>query len=166
MDYGCGSGKFSRILAGREAEVIGVDPTRRMIELAQAQESKDIEYRLIQDNNIGFAGSVDVAVMTFVFCTRWRDEEVKQILNRIYSSLNIGGQFVMLDPHPNTRPNNTPEKPNPVYLERMTKPVFDFYRSVEEYEALISGAGYKISNILETKDQDKKLQYLVVEGRK
>jgi len=35
LDYGCGTGKFSRFLRDRGAKVIGVDVAERMIDLAK-----------------------------------------------------------------------------------------------------------------------------------
>lgn len=74
LDYGCGAGKFSRILANKGTEVIAIDPTEKMLELAMAQDCHNITYKQIVGNDFSFVESVDEAVAAYVLCGRSSDK--------------------------------------------------------------------------------------------
>src|SRR3989344_738686 len=64
LDYGSGSGKFSRVLAEKGAEVVAVDPTENMLVLARTQNCQRINYQRIVDNDISFVDAINDAVAT------------------------------------------------------------------------------------------------------
>lgn len=69
LDAGCDSGIYSRILAGRGAEVIGVDISKTMIEIAkeEKQAHENIEYVVgdISDTNLPNE-SIDLIICNYV----------------------------------------------------------------------------------------------------
>ncbi len=166
LDYGCGSGKFSRELSGRGAVVIAVDPNERMLALARSQDCPRIEYGRIIDNNISFITSIDDAIATYVICTRKDDEEVLEIMRQVSKKLPDNGSFIVLDPHPSKREGKSAGEPLEIYLEGMRSPVFDYWRPVKKYASLFQTAGFIVENILEPKDKQGKAQMLIIKGRK
>lgn len=166
LDYGCGSGKFSRELARRGAQVIAVDPNERMLALARSQNCHGIDYQRIVDNDISFLTSIDNAVATYVLCTRKDDEEAAKILQQIQGKLPSGGSLVVLDPHPSKREGKGAGVPLEIYLEGMKSPVFDYWRPIEKYVSLFQDVGLSVEEILEPKDEQEKPQMLIIKGRK
>ncbi len=70
LDLGCGTGRFSQALASHfAAEVIGVDPSAKMIELAQAKpHNARIQYAMGRGEEIPLRSrSVDLVFMSMVF---------------------------------------------------------------------------------------------------
>ncbi len=166
LDYGCGSGKFSRALANRGTEVIAVDPTEKMLELARTQNCQGIEYRKIVNNDISFIDSMDDAVATYVLCGRKEDKEVLQILKQIYEKLLRNGSLIVLDPHPTSRLGVTEGEPVRVCLEGMQNLVFDYWRPVKKYLSLLRDGGFSIDTLLEPQDKRGEPQMLIIRGRK
>ena len=93
LDYGCGSGKFSRVLAEKGAAVVAVDPTENMLVLARTQNCQRINYQRIVDNDISFVDAINDAVATYVLCGRANDQEVRNIIKNVYGKLHVGGSF-------------------------------------------------------------------------
>jgi ubiquinone/menaquinone biosynthesis C-methylase UbiE len=70
LDLGCGTGRFSQALASRfAADVIGVDPSAKMLEQAQAKHhSSRVRYALGRGEEIPLPDrSVDLVFMSMVF---------------------------------------------------------------------------------------------------
>lgn len=166
LDYGCGSGKFSRVLAEKGAEVIAVDPTENMLALARAQNCQRINYQWIVDNDISFINAIDNAVATYVLCGRADDQEVRNIIKNIYGKLPVSGSFVVLDPHPMNRSGADSSGLAKICLEGMQNPVFDYWRPVEKYVSLLQEGGFTLDTVLEPKDEQGNPQMLILRGRK
>ncbi len=166
LDYGCGSGKFSRILAEKGAEVTAVDPTESMLNLARAQNCSGISYQQIMDNDISFIDAIADAVATYVFCGRADDQEVRTIIQNIYGKLPVSGSFVVLDPHPINRSGADRSGLVKICLEEMQNPVFDYWRPVEKYVSLLQEGGFTLDTVLEPKDELGNPQMLILRGRK
>ncbi len=166
LDYGCGSGKFSRVLAEKGAEVIAVDPTENMLALARAQNCQRINYQLIINNDISFVGTINDAVATYVLCSRADDQEVRAIIKNIYGKLPFGGSFIVLEPHPMNRLGADCRGLVRICLERMQNPVFDYWRPVEKYVSLLQEGGFTLDTVLEPKDEQGNPQMLILRGRK
>ena len=67
LDLGCGTGRFSEALAARfNAEVIGLDPSQKMLELARnKQHDARVQYQLGRAENIPLkSASVDLVFMS------------------------------------------------------------------------------------------------------
>ena len=164
LDYGCGSGKFSRVLAERGAQVLGIDTNETMVDLARRQDCKNIYYGLPED--ISSLGYFDGAVLNYVICGMRDDIEVKEVLRGIYTQLKLNGLLIVLDPHPATRTIRTDGEPNEVVLEGMTKPVLDYWRPVDKYISIVSRVGFTIDNVLEPKNEEGIPQMLIIKGKK
>ncbi len=70
LDLGCGTGRFSQALARHfAAEVVGIDPSARMLEQARAKpHSSRIRYAIGRGEEIPLpTGSVDLVFMSMVF---------------------------------------------------------------------------------------------------
>jgi len=70
LDLGCGTGRFSEALASRfDANVVGVDPSAKMLEQAQAKHhSSRVRYAMGRGEEIPLPGrSVDLVFMSMVF---------------------------------------------------------------------------------------------------
>jgi SAM-dependent methyltransferase len=62
LDVGCGEGRFSRILRSLGVRVVGIDPTRALLERAR-QRDPDGEYMMAQAESLPFtAGTFDLVV--------------------------------------------------------------------------------------------------------
>lgn len=165
LDYGCGSGKFSRVLSAQGAQVIAVDPNEKMLALARTQQSERIRYFAVTDNDISFLDHVDAAVITYVLCTRREDKEIKMILKQIYDKLECDGTLVVLEPNPINR-QGAAGIPLEIQLEGMKSVVFDYPRSIEHYVSLIKNSGFTIEEVVEPKNELKKPQMLLLKALK
>ena len=70
LDLGCGTGRFSEALAVRfDAEVIGIDPSKKMLEQARRkQRDRRIRYEIGRGESIPLpANSVDLIFMSMIF---------------------------------------------------------------------------------------------------
>ena len=70
LDLGCGTGRFSEALAVRfDAKVIGIDPSRKMLEQARRkQRDRRIRYEIGRGESIPLpANSVDLIFMSMIF---------------------------------------------------------------------------------------------------
>lgn len=166
LDYGCGSGKFSRILGENGAEVTAVDPAESMLTLARAQNCQRIDYQQIIGNDISFINAIDDAVATYVLCGMADDQEVRSIIKNIYNKLPVGGSFVVLDPHPMNRLGADRSGLVKICLEGMQNPIFDYWRPVEKYVSLLQESGFTLDTVLEPKDEQGNPQMLILRGRK
>lgn len=166
LDYGCGSGKFSRVLAEKCAKVIAVDPTEKMLELARARDCQNIDYRQIVGNDLSYIDVVDGAVAACVLCGRSDDGEIIEITRNIHEQLRVGGFFIVLDPHPWQRRGADAQNRVRICLEGMQNPVFDYWRPVEKYATLLQESGFTLDTILEPNDELGNPQMLILRGRK
>jgi ubiquinone/menaquinone biosynthesis C-methylase UbiE len=99
LDYGCGSGTFSRYLRDQGAKVTGVDVSESMIEVALANKPENITYRAISSGDLGFLkdDSFDLVVSNFVLCTIPTIREVKNIMKEIHRVLKKNGIFIIMN---------------------------------------------------------------------
>lgn len=163
LDYGCGSGKFSRRLRDLGALVIGVDTSPTAIELAKRAGEEKITYHRIPPDDLSIVHNepIDHAVATFVFCTIQEERRLQAITQQIYERLPLYGTFTVCDPHPNslgyTYVSTRREKPAvvangmpiQVQLAGMDSSFYDYWRSIAAYRALLEGAGFSIETIRE-----------------
>lgn len=96
LDYGCGTGRSSRLLRQFGFETIGVDISKDMLKEAS---SKDEEGRYIQigSSKLPFAeASFDLAFSSFVFLEVPNLDEMTGIFKEIRRVLNKGGHFIFI----------------------------------------------------------------------
>jgi len=104
LDMGCGEGYCSRMLHQRGArEIVGIDLSERMIELAcQAElaQPMGIRYQVADALDIALeAGSVDLALAVFLF-NYLSVEKMRRVMVNVHRMLRPGGRFVFAVPHP------------------------------------------------------------------
>ncbi len=103
LDYGCGSGDFSRQLVGKGASVLGADISESMIEEAEKKIDKNfadkINYVIVKNNQLPLLSdnSFDFVVMNFVICTISEKSIVEQIFKEVFRLLKPGGQLFVLN---------------------------------------------------------------------
>lgn len=94
LDFGCGTGKFSRVLRDAGAEVIGVDMAEK--ELAIARENyPDISFCPIKllPQDVDF----DAAVLNYVITAIPLESTITLIFSTIFKHLKDGGKLVMMN---------------------------------------------------------------------
>lgn len=102
LDLACGQGYLSRILARKGAEVIGVDISEKMLEIARASEaSEPLGVKYTHCNSADMAeiadASMDCVVSTFGFHDI---KEIDQTIEECSRVLKGGGRLVFAIPHP------------------------------------------------------------------
>lgn len=88
LDVGCGDGAFSARVAGRGAEVVGIDPAPDMVRAARA---RGIDARVCAADELDEEESFDAAVSNAVF--HWI-REPGPALAAVRRALRPGGRFV------------------------------------------------------------------------
>lgn len=98
LDYGCGSGKYSRWCKRAGAtHVLGVDTSQDQIDLAQAQETKEplgVEYRCIEADPEPL-GEFDVVMSIWVVIVAETPEQVGAFFRHAFENLKPGGKYLM-----------------------------------------------------------------------
>jgi SAM-dependent methyltransferase len=98
-DLGCGAGQLARRLADQGANrVVAVDPSERMIAVAETLAHSRVEYRRGFAEDADFpAGSVDLVVSSLAF---HYVADLPQLLGRVAAWLASGGRLVASMEHP------------------------------------------------------------------
>lgn len=162
LDYGCGSGTFSRYLREQGADVTGVDTSRNMIRIAKQSEPNDIVYRQIHSGNIDFLTdtSFDAAVTNFVLCTLSSRKKIKMIMESIHRVLRKNGRFIIMNANwekSNGREfvsykleycNNLHSGQQITPLIKSDPPIIlkDYYWSKEDYLELLEESGFQFQD--------------------
>lgn len=100
-DFGCGPGLYTTRLARQQADVTGIDFSKRSIKYAQgvaAKEALEVDY--VNQNYLAYETEkrFDLCLMiTCDFCVLSPDQR-KSLLNKFYTLLKPGG-YVLLDVH-------------------------------------------------------------------
>jgi 2-polyprenyl-3-methyl-5-hydroxy-6-metoxy-1,4-benzoquinol methylase len=163
LDYGCGTGKFSRRLYYLGAKVIGVDNSKEAIKIARKKSPKEIVYKTIKETRLNFIQneSLDFVVVNFVLCCIKNTKEISKILKEIYKKLKSNGKLIILDPHPNSighyYVSSIRKKPKLVFngapirvhLLGMTESFYDYWISKKNYVEILESEKFKIKEIKE-----------------
>ncbi len=99
LDFGCGSGRFSDLVAEKCEYLIGVEITSQMLHLAKDKSSC---------SNAGFAlfdglslpvkkGGIDTVISVNVLQYVTDDSELSKVLSQIRQSLKDGGRFICIE---------------------------------------------------------------------
>ena len=99
LDIGCGTGRISRYLAGRGAEVVAFDFAQDAVEIARRTPGPEMTY-LVQsvfdlDENERYDAAVSWGTLT-VACGN--EDELGDALSRIRAALRPGGTAALLEP--------------------------------------------------------------------
>jgi len=110
IDLACGEGYYTRLLRQRgAARVVGVDLSRGMIELAQAQEKRaplGVEYRVVDVKDLEVNEPFDLAVAAYLLNYASTAEELTRMCQAIARALKPGGRFVTVNNNPMDPPEN------------------------------------------------------------
>jgi SAM-dependent methyltransferase len=104
IDLACGEGHYTRVLRQQgAARVVGVDLSRAMIGLAEAEEARrplGIEYRVGDVRTLEVPGEFDLAFAAYLLNYAHTAEELAQMCRAVARSLLPGGRFVTVNSNP------------------------------------------------------------------
>lgn len=107
LDLACGEGFYSRrIKKDGAAQVVGVDISEKMIELAVKREAQDqlgITYTVGDVTELGKIGNFDLVVASYLLNYAQTKERLLDMCRTIFANLKPGGRFISV--------NNNPEQP-------------------------------------------------------
>ena len=141
------------------ALVTAVDVSANAIKRARQRDKTNIDYRVVENDDLSFLGLMDEAVATFVFCTMQQDNQIRNITQQIYEKLNPEGYLTILEPHPEAlgyefvsmrreRPKEVKSgTPIKVQLTGMDTPFYDYWRSIDDYVRILDETGFEIEAI-------------------
>lgn len=99
LDLGCGTGRLSRALTARGAQVTGIDFSSEAITLARSRSTPDIEYRVQSVFDLCENSTYDLVLswgcITIAALNR---EQLVVLMRRLRASLKPGGQALLLEP--------------------------------------------------------------------
>jgi len=99
LDFGCGTGKFSRFLRDKGARIVSLDISKEMLQIAKQYDCKNIKYYQINPyDKLNFDKDFfDAAVANFVFSTISSKIKIVSILKEINRILKKNGLIVILN---------------------------------------------------------------------
>jgi ubiquinone/menaquinone biosynthesis C-methylase UbiE len=112
LDLACGEGFYSRRIKKNGAEqVIGVDLSEKMIELARKKETQDqlgISYTVGDITELGKIGNFDLVVASYLLNYAQTKEHLLDMCQTIFTNLKPGGCFVSVNNNPEQSPETFP----------------------------------------------------------
>jgi toxoflavin synthase len=166
LDVACGEGHFTRLLRNAgAAEVVGIDISERMIELAREQETRrplGIEYRVEDARDLAKHADFDLVVGAWLLVYAQTRAELGQMCRGLASRLRSGGRLVTivnnpevygLDPLPDYRKygfqlslaghavEGAPTKIS-LLLEDSTLEIENYYMPIAAYESALTQTGF------------------------
>ena len=166
LDVACGEGHFTRLLRNAgAAEVVGIDISERMIELAREQETRQplgIEYRVEDARTVAEHADFDLVVGAWLLVYAQTRAELVQMCTGLGSRLKPGGRLVTivsnpevyaLDPLPDYRKygfqlslagravEGAPTKIS-LLLEDSTLEIENYYMPIAAYESAFAQTGF------------------------
>jgi toxoflavin synthase len=167
LDVACGEGHFTRMLhSAGAAEVVGIDISERMIDLARKQETRQplgIEYRVEDARAELVQADFDLVVAAWLLVYAQTRTDLVQMCRGLASRLRSGGRFVTLvnnpavydfDPLPNYRKygftlsladrafEGAPTKVI-LLLEDSTLEIENYYMPIAAYGSALTQTGFR-----------------------
>ena len=101
LDLGCGSGKFSQILANKGAKVDAADISEEWIKKAKSK-FKEVNFFTADSSNLNMIkdNTYDIVLMKLVFLNIKDKEKVEKTFHEVSRVLKNGGDFIFTDLHP------------------------------------------------------------------
>lgn len=95
LDLGCGTGKLTRYLAEKGYDMIGVDYSYEMLDVAKAESKEEILYLMQDMRGFELYGTVR-AIYSACDCANYilEEEELKEVFSLANNYLDPGGLFV------------------------------------------------------------------------
>src|SRR6516165_2227898 len=104
IDLACGEGYYTRALRQQgAARVVGVDLSRAMIELAEAEEARrplGVQYRVGDVRTLEVSGEFDLVFAAYLLNYARTAEELTQMCRAVAGALRPGGRFVTANSNP------------------------------------------------------------------
>lgn len=103
VDLACGEGHYTRKLRRAGAEIVGVDLSTRMIDLAREEESRrplGIDYRVGDGRSPGLEPRHDLVVAAYLLNYARDRDELEAMCRGVASCLRPGGRFVTVNSNP------------------------------------------------------------------
>lgn len=100
LDLGCGTGRLSRYLASKGANVIGVDFSSESISLAQQIKSPfNVEYDVGSVFDLDYSETFDAVLTSVVLTVACKNkQELLQAFKNINLALKVGGKLLLIEP--------------------------------------------------------------------
>jgi ubiquinone/menaquinone biosynthesis C-methylase UbiE len=112
LDLACGEGFYTRRLKQNgAAQVVGVDLSDRMIELARNREDRDqlgIQYIVCDVMDLDKIGDFDLVVASYLLNYARTREQLLKMCQTISVNLKAGGRFVSINNNPDQPPESFP----------------------------------------------------------
>ena len=122
LDLGCGEGHYTRLLRQLGADqVLGVDLSSDMVELARAQEKSHplgIDYRVCDAAELKLQTTFDLVFAGYLFNHARNREELRSQFSTICDLLRPGGRLVALNNNPPTTHLQTSRRVAPTATAR------------------------------------------------
>jgi ubiquinone/menaquinone biosynthesis C-methylase UbiE len=103
LDVGCGSGRYSALMAKRGANVIGIDISKYQINLAkQINSNPKIRYIVGDGSNVPFIpdNSIDFILMNMVVPSILSKRKLSQTMREMHRILKQNGRLIISTLHP------------------------------------------------------------------
>lgn len=141
LDLGCGIGRWSRLLAGRGAEVVGVDVSQAMIDEARARSERGgvadrVDYHVCDLGALDLGRTFDLVLAVTVLQHILDDAGFARAVANVARHLAPGGRAVLLEAAP-SRPNGTCD--TQVFRARTAEQYLDAFRAAGLRPARITG---------------------------
>jgi trans-aconitate methyltransferase len=141
LDLGCGTGHLTAQIASHGAQVVGFDPSEKMLETAR-REYPNLEFRLADARNFDFPERFDAVFSNAVL--HWIHEP-ELVIERVAHHLRPGGRFVA----------EFGGKGNVAALEEAIRAVAEelqlppfrdtnYFPSISEYTTLLERGGFEV----------------------
>jgi ubiquinone/menaquinone biosynthesis C-methylase UbiE len=101
LDLGCGVGYFSEIFLEKNARVVGLDSSKKMIKIAKTK-NKKINYILGNAENLSEYSNekFDYVLAVMFFCCVDNSQRFERIFSEIKKALKEDGEIIVVDYHP------------------------------------------------------------------
>jgi SAM-dependent methyltransferase len=96
LDVGCGSGRWSRLLAARGAQVVGIDPTAAMLDVARRL-APAVDFRAMSATHIDFPAESFDFVLTVTVIQHLHPREQEKAAVAMTRVLRPGGWMLAFD---------------------------------------------------------------------
>lgn len=112
IDIACGQGYLSRILARKGGDVIGIDISEKMLEIAlTSEESEPLGVKYIRCNSGNMSEIADASIDCIVSTFGFHDiKEIEPTINECGRVLKNNGKLVFAIPHPFTYARRTQDE--------------------------------------------------------